>query len=162
MMTNISPSDEARFWKAVDKRGNDDCWEWTRYREKPQHRSSISGYGNFSIMNKNIRAHRVSYIIHKGPIPEGMVIDHLCRNPCCVNPHHLEAVTSGVNSLRGTGAPAQNAKQEQCKAGHPYNEKNTRTNRKGRRICRPCQSAWLRQYRAGKRAALSTIEEPRG
>jgi hypothetical protein len=84
-----------RFWKHVNK--TNDCWEWT---------SAIDTYGYGIIqltkpVRINKKAHRISYELSVGPIPEGMTIDHLCLNKKCVNPEHLEVVTAGENSRRG-------------------------------------------------------------
>lgn len=81
----------ARFWSYVDKTPS--CWIWTGW--------SNGRYPGFSIGRTKVYAHRFSYELANGPIPEGMTIDHLCRNKMCVNPAHLEAVTNQQNVLRG-------------------------------------------------------------
>ena len=83
---------EARFWSKVEK--TETCWIWRGARDD-------KGYGSLGINGKILRAHRVSYEWLIGPIPEGLVLDHLCRVPPCVNPAHLEPVTQGENSRRG-------------------------------------------------------------
>lgn len=104
-----------RFWSKVNK--NSECWIYS---------GTIvdSGYGHFTIGKKSIRAHRFSYELHKGPIPKGLVLDHLCRNKLCVNPDHLEAVTIRINTLRGHGPSSMNAKKTHCKNGHEFTEDN--------------------------------------
>lgn len=82
-------------------------------------------------------AHRIAYENAKGPIPEGLQIDHLCRNRACVNPDHLEAVTGRVNVLRGMNPPAQNARKTHCVRGHEFTPENTRMDR-GYRFCLKC------------------------
>lgn len=81
-----------RFMAKVQKRPSG-CWEWQAGRSR-------DGHGNFSVGGRAIRAHRWSYEYFVGPIPDGLVIDHLCVNPPCVNPDHLEPVTHRENTLR--------------------------------------------------------------
>lgn len=82
---------EGRFWSKVDKKGPDECWEWTGGHNG-------LGHGKFCVKRgNNVYAHRWSYEQVNGEIPKGLVIDHKCRNAKCVNPKHLHAVTQGVN-----------------------------------------------------------------
>jgi hypothetical protein len=124
----VVPEREA-FWNRVDKTG--DCWEWTGSRNG-------DGYGTYSVGGKTHRAHRYAYEIVVGPIPEGKQLDHLCRNPPCVNPAHLEPVTSRENTLRGFGACGTNARKTHCKNGHEFTPENTRYRRRGDYIGREC------------------------
>ncbi len=123
----------SRFWSKVDKRGPDECWPWLGAKSKPNN-GAPSGYGTF----RSNRAHRVSYTLIKGEIPQGLVLDHLCRNPECVNPAHLEAVTQWLNTARGVGPTAQNLAKTICKRGHPLVPENIRLTKKGYRYCREC------------------------
>jgi hypothetical protein len=84
-------------------------------------------------------AHRIAYEDANGPIPEGMQIDHLCRNRTCCNPAHLEPVTLQENMRR------RGAIRTECPQGHPYDEANTRVNARGHRSCRECQKRWRRE-----------------
>lgn len=86
---------EDRFWPRVDKSG--DCWEWMGSR-------GVHGHGAFKIGGKNVLVHRFSYELTHGPIPSGLVIDHMCHNPPCVNPDHLRAVTHKQNIEHQLGA----------------------------------------------------------
>ena len=82
-------SPEERFWAYVDQSG--DCWMWTA-------QTNEYGYGMFHLSKgKPVRAHRFSYELSRGPIAEGLVIDHTCHNPPCVNPDHLQAVQQRQN-----------------------------------------------------------------
>ena len=103
------------------------------------------GYGQFSDPRTSNRsegkvyAHRWSYEYFVGPIPDGLHLDHLCRNPKCVNPSHLEPVTPRVNILRGVGMSAKHATKTHCPAGHPYAGDNLYIHpTKGYRACRIC------------------------
>ena len=101
-----------------------------------------AGYGVFSIGRfGRIYAHRWSYEHHVAPIPEGLVIDHLCRTPLCVNPDHLEPVTQRVNVHRGVSLAASYAEATHCVNGHEFTEANTyRRPDNGSRCCRRCKA----------------------
>jgi hypothetical protein len=104
-----------------------------------------SGYGEFSIGKRKVRAHRFAYETFRGAIPAGLVIDHLCRQPRCVNPGHLQPVTRGENVLRGEGPTAALARRLRCRNGHEFTPENTSVNDRGHRGCRTC---WREQARA--------------
>ena len=118
---------------------NSGCWIWM----------GILNPDGYSIRG-SLRPHRVIYESFKGKIPDGLVIDHLCRVRCCVNPDHLEPVTNKENILRGVGPTAKNSKKTHCSKGHLFTEKNTRIRfREGaeRRSCKLCQAQHLRDFR---------------
>lgn len=94
--TTELPTSEERFWAKVDKSG--ECWLWTGVRDVTRR-----GYGHAWIGGRHRGAHRVSYELAYGPIPEGLVIDHICHHPPCVNPEHLRAVTQLANSQNRAG-----------------------------------------------------------
>jgi hypothetical protein len=119
------------------------CWLWIG-------NLGVTGYGYMSYQNVTYRAHRLAYMSANGPIPEGLVLDHLCRTRNCVNPDHLEPVTQLVNVMRGESFGATMARRTHCVHGHEFNPKNTRVDRIGRRHCRPCEAARMRRKRAAK------------
>lgn len=119
------------FWKRVTP--DDGCWLW-------QGVLNDRGYGNMYLgYYKMGSAHRVSYEINVGPIPAGLQLDHLCRNPPCVNPAHLEPVTPRENIRRSTAPSALNMVKTHCVAGHPLSGPNLRVNAAGHRICHQCK-----------------------
>lgn len=123
------------------------CWIWQLSKSEP-------GYGNAynPKTRKKTKAHRMMYERVKGPIPEGLEIDHLCRVPSCVNPDHLEAVTHYENVMRGKSPLARYAKATHCIHGHPFNAENTAyyKDRRGRR-CMTCTRLRARRVRRAKR-----------
>jgi hypothetical protein len=143
----VPPSPAERFWAKVNR--TDSCWLWTA--------TGYGGYGWFWDGERPALAHRYSYELHRGPIPEGLVIDHLCRNPPCVNPAHLEAVTQQENLMRGRTIYAENAAKTECPYGHPYSEANTYIDG-GSRKCRTCRRNHRRRlyalHKAEQRSAL--------
>jgi hypothetical protein len=104
------------------------------------------------------QAHRYAYELLVGPIASGLVLDHLCRNPGCVNPKHLEPVTDRENTRRGISSAAENAKKTHCYRGHPFDERNTYVNLKGKRACRECAKAYQKRLRDSRRVARVSVE----
>ena len=129
----------ARLMRHIEPKG--DCWEWTGSRDR-------QGYGKANAIGQTL-AHRIVYEVLAGPIPEGLTLDHLCRNRACVNPDHLEPVTMTVNILRGFSPQAINARKEKCPRGHPLDAANTYRSGKTGRACRTC--TLVRQRAARKR-----------
>lgn len=106
------------------------CWIWTSQTDN-------GGYGKFWFERKCQLAHRVSYIIFVGPIPELMTLDHyFCNTPGCINPVHLKLATQRQNILRGNNICARNARKTHCSQGHEFEFKME--NGRERRICRIC------------------------
>lgn len=133
----LKPSVEERFWSKVDIAAPADCWRWLAY-------IAPTGYGNFRIDGRPHPAHRVAYRLHVGEIPDGLVIDHLCRNRTCVNPDHLEPVTNRENVVRGVAAEVNRDRmlaRTHCKNGHEFSPENTSTDNRGRRRCKACHRA---------------------
>lgn len=119
------------------------------------------GYGSFYAGRASgdetgrVYAHRWSYEYHVGPIPEGLHLDHLCRNRACVNPDHLEPVTNRENLLRGAGPSAEHARKTHCPQGHPYSGDNLYVHpTKGTRHCRACGRARaMAKYHGDRKAS---------
>lgn len=109
------------------------CWTFTGA-------ASPTGYGFIRHEGRNLYVHRVVYEAMVTEIPEGLQLDHLCRNRSCVNPAHLEPVTPRINTLRGKSIQASNARKTHCPAGHEYSAANTYTSPGRRRSCRTCKS----------------------
>ncbi|MFC8095360.1 HNH endonuclease signature motif containing protein [Streptomyces sp. NPDC057301] len=116
------------------------CWEWTGAR-------TSKGYGSFWLDGRMQYAHRVAYESMRTPIPDGLVIDHLCRNRACVNPGHLEPVTNRTNILRGVSFCATRARQTRCVHGHAFTAANTYRAPNGTRKCRTCRNTTSRRSR---------------
>jgi hypothetical protein len=148
MCTTISPATVARFWSRVNKDAPDGHWLWIgadRNRD---------GYGAFEVNGTSTQPHVVVFRLMGVEIPEGMVVDHICRVRKCCNPAHLRIVPPRVNAIENNLSPfAINARAQVCKYGHPFTPENTsrhfikkRTTRHGRpgkpsytRVCLVCK-----------------------
>lgn len=131
------------------------CWIWQG------HIDPRTGYGSITRGRKSHRTHRWFYEQANGPIPQGLQLDHLCRNRACCNPDHLEPVTRSENLRRGMGPAAVNARARTCKRGHPLEGDNVRvipaTEKRGpRRVCKQCEA--LRRPSASARARRAALE----
>jgi hypothetical protein len=135
-----------RFWEKVDKHGPipvhrpglGPCWLWTG-------RCNNKGYGRFSRLHQSIYAHRAGYELLRGAIPAGLDLDHLCFVKACVNPSHLDPVTSKVNAQRA------HARRTICFHGHPFTHENTYTTARGHRGCRQCLARQMEKHAARRR-----------
>lgn len=130
------------------------CWVWIGTAIQ-------AGYGSLRINKKHHLAHRLSYQIHKGKIPAGLCIDHLCRNRRCINPEHLEAVTQRENILRGISPGAIGARASACSHGHPFVPENTSPMRvHGKIVGRRClachRKRQLALYHRNRKLALQS------
>jgi hypothetical protein len=133
--------DYGRFWPKVAV-ADHGCWYWTAGL-------TGAGYGAFRIREKgNFLAHRVIYTMLVGQIPSDRELDHLCREPSCCRPDHLEPVTGAENRRRGMNFWQS---KTHCPQGHPYDEANTHWFR-GHRLCRACNRERCRLRRKKGRA----------
>lgn len=140
----VGISVEERFWQYVDRDGPGGCWQWT---------GGLShGYGNFMVRRDDgsyaqVQAHRFAWRLLVGDVPDGLVMDHLCRNKRCVRPQHLQPVTQQVNVQRG----AASWWSPTCRRGHVFTSENTYVNGDGYRVCKTCRAATHARYRERKR-----------
>lgn len=142
-----------RFWEKVDK--TTDCWIWTASKNK-------HGYGYFRFEGRMVKAHIWAYENVNGPVPDGLELDHLCRNTSCVRVDHLEAVPHRINVLRGNGIAAEHFRKKFCKNGHAFSLENIRITKYGR-VCIICYRISnlraVKKYQ-GKRKMLRIIPWP--
>lgn len=149
---------EDRYWSKVDKRGPDECWPWLASTDG-------AGYGQISVMGHNgpKTAHRVALFLASGKwSAKGSHTDHLCRNPPCQNPKHLEVVTPRENMRRGIGRVAERFAQTHCCRGHPFDKDNTRVTPRNRRVCRTCHRDRERKRNSRIRNSKCDTSSPRG
>lgn len=138
---------EERFWKFVQPEPNTGCWLWGGAQ-------NAKGYGHFWSGTRPTKAHRWAYERFVGIIPDGLTIDHLCRVTCCVNPEHMEVVTSRTNSLRSGNACALHARKTHCHRGHILSSENLIAGelKRGARRCKICYRDYQRDYQRVLRA----------
>jgi len=117
------------LWLRIEPEPNSGCWLFVGSQ-------TSDGYGELKIARRPHYAHRLAYEAYRGPIPDGLEIDHLCRVRCCVNPWHLEVVTHLVNTLRSLAPMALNLSKQECPRGHEYDI----VKRDGARGCRTCKN----------------------
>lgn len=128
-----------RFLFYLVKKGHDECWDWSGCKDN-------KGYGQFSIgtppKRKYYHAHRMSYEMFVSSIPEGLVIDHLCNNPSCCNPKHLEPKTIYENGRRGFTTVRTLKLGGTCRSGRHLllNKSDFYLRKGGHKKCRRC---WL-------------------
>lgn len=132
-----------RFWARVQPAWGH--WIWTGPCSGP--------YASFSIGQQTVLGHRWAWESVNGPIPDGLMVDHLCRVKLCVNPGHMEIVTPRVNGERSDNASALNSRKTECVNGHPFDEENTLVRAgTGHRVCRECGRRRWREWNAARKA----------
>jgi hypothetical protein len=121
-----------RFAEKWTPEPNSGCWLWTASL-------TTAGYGSIGVgAGRTRNAHIVSWNLHRGDVPDGLELDHLCRNRACVNPDHLEPVTGRENVRRGLlGVLA--VKPTNCPQGHEYTPENTSFTKRGWMYCDQCK-----------------------
>jgi hypothetical protein len=124
------------------------CWLWTA-------KIAPNGYGHFQHRlgykeSKTVNSHRFSYEYFREKIPDGLVIDHLCRVSHCVNPYHLEAVTQQTNVFRGNGLARKNHEKTHCIRGHELSGENLYICPLGKRNCKKCRNETARRWHLKK------------
>lgn len=161
MLSEIGMMDEVsiKFGKLVGIPDGNGCWPWNGSMTPMGYGTiQVKGYGAY-------RAHRVSYEIHKGPIPSELVTDHLCRNKRCVNPDHLELVPSKTNTQRGNSLSNINRMKKFCCRGHEFTPDNT-YDAQGFRGCVTCKKITDRlskeRQKARRKAALAPASSGKG
>lgn len=156
--TKPTPStQERRFWPYVAKGPPVQCWLWLGYRDR-------KGYGRFRLGKegglKTCIAHRFAYELTNGTIPAKYYIHHLCNNPQCVNPRHLQALPPSTHVLTGASPHANNARKTHCKHGHPFDLTNTLLTSHGYRQCRTCENGKKRRiYAKNPRPTITVSTE---
>jgi hypothetical protein len=127
---NVEWLERRNWWGDVDTSGGPDaCWPWVKS-------TASHGYGQTWDGTTVRLAHRVAYTLCLAPIPEGMTVDHVCRNKRCCNPEHLRLLSNADNASLNS-----NARKTHCPLGHPYDEANTYRGTKGRQ-CIACWPRW--------------------
>ena len=126
-------------------RSPDECWNWTGYVGK-------NGYAYASYNGVATTAYRASWMHFRGKIPDAYEVDHLCKNPRCINPRHLEPVTPYENNMRSNSPASLAAKKTHCSKGHPFSFDNTaiiiRSGGKKDRRCKLCHASRARAFNA--------------
>jgi hypothetical protein len=153
MRYNVKRSADQRFDSKWIPEPNSGCWIWIAHVDH-------KGYGKFSIGYENMMAHRFSFTRVNGCIPDGMLLDHICRVRSCVNPDHLRVVTPRENTTKNSlGPTARNAAKTHCNNGHEFTPENTHTFYVNGFLCRRCREcarqADLRYRKSGRRAFIA-------
>lgn len=147
----MSDTVEQRFWPKVEK--TDSCWIWKAARRP-------DNYGQFKFRGQMMNANRVSWILHNGEIPDGLLVCHRCDNPPCINPDHLflgshqDNRTDAVKKGR-IWVGHHRSRSTHCDKGHLFTTETTLVRKDGyHRRCRICWKLRHNAYRRERRAAI--------
>lgn len=135
---------EMDFWNRTESEPITGCWLWL---------GSVTpnGCGKIKWRGRYMSTHRLAYTLAGGTLLPGLVIDHLCRQVCCVNPCHLQQVTQRENVFRTNAMSVRNARKTHCNDGHPFAGDNLRIAASGERVCRTCDRRRSRIGNANRR-----------
>lgn len=154
-MVRPTSNPHVRFEAKVQR--TEHCWLWKGAHDKAGYGLFYSGARLLTGGQRNVYAHRWSWEQVNGPVPEGLVLDHICENPPCVRVEHLRLATQQENICRGVGASAVNARKKSCPQGHPYSPDNTFI-RSGARVCKKCSRARDARKRLAQRRAKAALQ----
>ena len=145
----MTPDEQNRFWAKVQKKSENECWDW-------QGAKNSKGYGQFFTGGSSKSVHRLSYQLHNLAIPDGLIICHRCNNRSCVNPAHLYAGTNFDNMKQASEEKRLHSQSKtHCKNGHEFTPENTVYRKQGKkegrapdsvyRYCRACGKEWRKK-----------------
>lgn len=148
---------QVRFDKYADKSGGPDaCWPWRGKKNR-------KGYGGFGAVIRGVKvisAHRAAYALAGNELPgPGMVIDHICENPGCVNPKHMRSVPNVLNVMIGNGACAKHARKTHCLRGHAFCGDNLIIHKRGFRQCRLCLMTSRARWQSRKTTGITKDQQ---
>lgn len=146
MLVTLNETETVTFWSHVDRRSDDECWEWQL--------TIVRGYGRWRIRGEGLAAHRLAWTLTNGEITDGLYVCHHCDNRRCVNPSHLFLGTARDDTqdmIRKGRKATPMADKTHCKNGHEFTPENTHHGR-GQRSCRACHRLAVKRTREARRA----------
>jgi hypothetical protein len=147
-MANKKNTIEDALWNRITVTGF--CWLYEGWLDG-------HGYGYTRYEGKSRRAHKLAYEELVGPVPDGLVLDHLCRVRNCVNPDHVQPVTHRINLMRGFTPARANTEKTHCVNGHEFTPENT--NFDGiQRYCRACSRDKQKRLNSPERRAYRAMK----
>lgn len=151
MLPGMKKTADERFWVKVKQDG--DCWVWTATKNAPTEKNGGGGYGGFRLDGRMVKAHIYAYKTMVGEIPDGLELDHLCRNRACVNPYHADPVPKAINLQR---AVYRLRERTHCKYDHEFTPENTYWYKPSSgdglgRACKTCRAAAAAAYESRRK-----------